>query len=480
MLVGLLLTTAAVASAQAITQNLKACATSYDPNVNYFPETISSSLPLSKLTYTYSKNYKTIVNSFSNETVVLYQCGTPKPTVPGATVIIPVPIQNVTIDSTTIVTYLELLGQRNAIKYTTSGTNGYISSPCIQAIMANTPTAIQETDDKNPANQITQIQSTQAYFQYYSSIAANVSNAVTFPASADPGEFGRAEWLGFVGSFFNLEAMANNITNTLVSNYKALSANANQAPFKPIVAWIEYDQAYAGSAGFPATPASWKVNANDWQRNLTTGAGATFFTPPAGSKGVLASTYGVSYTYTKVEDLLADLSSVDIVVDESFYDVNSTDFATSFNDRAEFLGGASAHKFVSNGQIYMYNRQVSPTNGGSEEFEAGTIEINVMLADLISATHPDALPTYTRTFLRNIFNEPEVVVTAKECVNSNAPLELPVVSGFVAPTATALGAVSTGGAAGAGATGASTTSKSGAWTFSGVSGVFVGALALLF
>ncbi|KAI8620268.1 hypothetical protein BC830DRAFT_1196364 [Chytriomyces sp. MP71] len=155
---------AAKASAQAITLNLKTCAseTSYDPNVKKL-ETISNCawqklrqlipapalslaclfagsptpqttkkidpqqyftvLPLSILKYAYYKNYKTIVNGLSNETAVLYQCGTLKPTVPGVAVVVPVTIQN-------------LLGQRNAFKYTTSGKNGKISSPSIQVILA--------------------------------------------------------------------------------------------------------------------------------------------------------------------------------------------------------------------------------------------------------------------------------------------------------------------------------------------------------
>ncbi|KAJ3032125.1 UNVERIFIED_CONTAM: ATP-binding cassette sub- D member 4 [Siphonaria sp. JEL0065] len=147
----------------------------------------------------YSTNYKTIVNKFSNETIVLYQCGTPKPTVAGATVTIAYPIQ-----STTVVTFLELLGQRKAIKYTTEGNSGYITSPCVQALVASG--VIVETDSKNITKGIAQVDSTGAYFNYMDSAAIHYTNSVSFPASADPGVKGRAEWLGFVASFFNQEA----------------------------------------------------------------------------------------------------------------------------------------------------------------------------------------------------------------------------------------------------------------------------------
>ncbi|KAI8833528.1 hypothetical protein BJ741DRAFT_612344 [Chytriomyces cf. hyalinus JEL632] len=469
---------ATVAVAQAPTANLQTCVAEADYNASYdyFPEKISNRAVSKNLKYTYNNNYKTIVNSFSNETIVLYQCGTPMPTVAGATVVIAVPIQNMTIADTTIVPYVELLGKRSALKYATGGTLAYISSPCVQAEIAANPKSFQEIDSKNITAGIEQIRSTDAYLHYYGSYTANVTNDITFPASADPGVMGRLGWLGVTGSLFNLEGLANTVSNTIYDNYDALSKNANKASFKPVVAWIEYFQAYAGSDTYPATPASWSINAAQYILDYTTAAGATSFVPTSSAfKASGAAMQVTKYTYTTAADLLADLKEVDIVIDLSFYDVNTTDFGKSFGARADFLTeSTNEHKFIQKRQIYMFNGETSPANGGSSFFESGTVEINIVLADLISATHPETLPNYNPTYIRNIFNNDPDVVTASQCADFKIAAVAPVVKDFVAPTATALPVVS----ATAAASPKATASKSAGVVNSAVAGVV--AFAALF
>ncbi|KAJ3231685.1 hypothetical protein HDU81_003573 [Chytriomyces hyalinus] len=471
---------ASVAVAQAPTANLQTCVAEADYNASYdyFPEKINNRVVSKNLKYTYNNNYKTIVNSFSNETIVLYQCGTPKPTVAGATVVIAVPIQNMTIADTTIVPYVELLGKRSAIKYTTGGTLSYISSPCVQAEVAANPKSLQEIDSKNLTAGIEEIRSTDAYLQYYGSYTANVTNAVTFPASADPGVMGRLSWLGVTGSLFNLEGLANTVSNTIYDNYDALSKNANKASFKPVVAWIEYFQAYAGSDNYPATPASWSINAAQYILDYTTAAGATSFVPTSSTfKASGAAKQVTKYTYATAADLLADLKEVDIVIDLSFYDVNTTDFGKSFGARADFLTESTPeHKFIQKRQIYMFNGETSPANGGSAFFESGTVEINIVLADLITATHPETLPNYNPVYIRNIFNNDPDVVTAAQCPDFKVAAVAPVVKDFVAPTATALPVIS----ATAVASPKATTSKSAGVVNSAVAGVVAVAALFMF
>ncbi|KAI9349553.1 hypothetical protein BDR26DRAFT_628315 [Obelidium mucronatum] len=421
-LVGSLLAADTVA-AQAVTTNLQqGCVTNYDANTDYFPEKIDTA-NLTNLAYTYSKNYKTIVNKFSNETIVLYQCGTPKPTVAGATQIIAVPIQNLTLGDTTVVNFLELLGQRSAIKYTTSGTSGYISSPCVQSLVASG--AIIEVDSKNKTQGIQQIDSTNVYFSYMSSLGKNVSNYVSFPASADPGVKGRAEWLGFAASFFNQEAKANNIASAIATNFAQLAAAANAKPTKPIVAFIEYQAPY--SAEYPA---AWKIAGHDYQSDFITAAGATHYLP---SSSVGATVSGATkqatvYSYNNSAAFLAALAPVEIVIDLSFYNVNSTDFTTSF---AITAANSGAYKFIQNQKVFFMNNQINAANGGNNWFEAAVAQQNVVLADLISATHPEVVgSSYVPTFLRNAYTSTkQTILTAKECTGDvKAALPLPVVA----------------------------------------------------
>jgi hypothetical protein len=137
------------------------------------------------LSYTYNKSYKIVKNSLSNETIVLYQCGAPRPTVPEATHFFTVPVTKVAISDTTPVTYLELLGVRSSIKMTTGGV-AYITSPCIQA-QTNTSNAVVDVDTKVEATGLAQLASVDVVFAYFDSFSAKSNNTVSFPASSDPG-----------------------------------------------------------------------------------------------------------------------------------------------------------------------------------------------------------------------------------------------------------------------------------------------------
>ncbi|KAJ3072977.1 hypothetical protein HDU98_002459 [Podochytrium sp. JEL0797] len=423
--------------AQAPTTNMQTgCVTNYDATIDYFPEKIDSA-NLTNLEYTYSKNYKTIVNKFSKETIVLYQCGTPKPTVAGATQIISVPIQNLTISSTTAVTFLELLNERQSIKYTTSSTLAYISSPCIQEMVAKDPNAIIEADDKNMTRQIEQIDTTDVFLHYMNSVAANVTNAVSFPASADPGVKGRLEWIGFLGSFFNKEALANNVSSAIMTNYAQLAAAIPSSAAKPLLSWVNYQAPYSA-----AYPAAWQINQAAYQLDYSKAAGASVFTPPASTDPTIKgeSLQQTTYSWNNSAGFLAAVAPLDIVIDQSFYNVNSSSFMTSFMIAS---ADTDKYKFLSKKAVYMLNREISSVNGGNNWFEAGNVLINVVLADIISATNPGVLPKdYARTFIRNVFDEAQVVLTASQCKSTTEALAVPIVK--LGAAATTSGALSMG------------------------------------
>ncbi|KAJ3263077.1 hypothetical protein HDU76_012320, partial [Blyttiomyces sp. JEL0837] len=162
---------AEVEAAAAITTNLKGCVADgqYDANTDYFPEKVNLT-NTAYLAYTYDKNFKTITNKINNETIVLYQCGTPKPTnIPAKAQVIAVPITNVSIGDTTIVTYLELLGLRTTIKFAEDGTESYISSPCVQA-EKGTANEIKAIDTTNATKAAEQLASVNVAFEYSANV----------------------------------------------------------------------------------------------------------------------------------------------------------------------------------------------------------------------------------------------------------------------------------------------------------------------
>ncbi|KAJ1566107.1 hypothetical protein HK405_010945 [Cladochytrium tenue] len=397
-------------AATAPTTNLQSCLTStYDSTIDYFPEKLNQTSDSSDLTYTYSNSYKTIYNAIANETIVLYQCGTPKPNVT-ATRIISVPIANVSISDTTMVTYFELLGLRSSIKYSTGGVS-YITSPCVQSA-ANTSSGILDVDSYNTTHALEQINSVSVSFGYYDTLTSEANNSVSFDASADPGVLHREKWLGFVATFFNLEATANSVGNTLLTNYQCLNSSARSLnTASPKVAFV----AYSAPSQYNNNTASWSISASQYKKDYVSDAGGQFFIP-----GNVSTT--VSYTSSSA--LLAAVSDVDILIDETYGGSDAATFYTNFG-----TSSSATYKFVQNKQIWMTDKTEN-ANAGDDYYEAGIVEENVVLADFISVVQPKLLTAaaYNTTFLRNIFTSSSPTILSAACSNYSAPLALTVVS----------------------------------------------------
>ncbi|KAJ3414454.1 hypothetical protein HDV05_006547 [Chytridiales sp. JEL 0842] len=425
------------ADAAPITENLQRClnAGEFDSNTNYFPQRIELSAylvfslvlcvmdhghtlavkmandPTSNLAYTYANSYKVITNSLSNETLVLYQCGAPRPTVAGATRFIPVPVTKVAISDTSAITYLELLGVRNTIKMTLGGAE-YITSPCIQA-QANTADAVIDVNTRNQTAGRAQLASVDVVFHYFSNFAASANNSVAFPATADPGVVRRVQWLGFLASFYNLEATANTITNSILGNYNCIASNINTTTTtRPKVALVQYE----GPSDFNNQTATWQISADQFEIDFVTAAGGSFF-----SSNV---TGGIPrpVSFTSAADFTKAIADVDILIDGSFASTVLADVYKAYG-----LSDASTNfKFVANKQIWMGNRLISP-NGGYAYFESAVILNNVVLADLAAIIHPELLPAskYTPTYFRNLYTSPtQVTLTAADCKAPTGALAL--------------------------------------------------------
>lgn len=101
-----------LASAQQTSINNSACVQNYnaatDGNTDYFPNKVDAD-DATYFKISYHNNYKLLVNSYTNETFALYQCGTPVPTgLANGTKVFPVPVSNVAVMETIVVPYLEV------------------------------------------------------------------------------------------------------------------------------------------------------------------------------------------------------------------------------------------------------------------------------------------------------------------------------------------------------------------------------------
>ena len=231
------------------------CVTDADPNTDYFFDKV---VPVASKTWSieYFNTYKILksITSSSNETYLLYQCGTeiPQDEIDNGNhaAFVQIPVSSVGIGVTTIIPQLEQLGVVDSILAFTTNPS-YVSSPCLLENIAEgnvivlqsrdeydnytaTPDVTQETLDRL-ANTIGFID------EFTTSPPFNESIRVTeYLETTNAAIF---EWIKFFSAFYNLEAKANEIFDTTETRWDCVSKAASLAVTsddKPNVLWMTY------------------------------------------------------------------------------------------------------------------------------------------------------------------------------------------------------------------------------------------------
>ncbi|KAG0057274.1 hypothetical protein BGZ83_000064 [Gryganskiella cystojenkinii] len=382
------------------------CAIKFDPTYNYFPSASQTHVDNATLfSVTYKNNYKVVTNSFTNNTFVLTQCGTTPPAASlfsNTTVFFNVPVKNVASLATTAVSYLEMLGERKAIKAV--DTEGLVSSPCVQHGLEGGE--IIGLEDTNLTLRATQLQSVDLIFSSFSSDPATANKTVITSEVNDPGPLNRAEWLEFYSTFFNLEEFAQNLTASINNNYNCFKTAATAQSTKPLVAWTSYVAPYGNNTAY------WQFSTTvtaPYKQALTTDAGATFF------NGTGVNKFNTSAA------LLDAIKDVDILIDETFTGDNLAAFFTNYG-----LAANSTLKFVQNKAIFREDGLVNPNNG-RDWFAAAVAMDDAVLQDIIRAVHPEVLPAGTTyNWIRNIAkSETSRLLTSANCTATDSSKPVP-------------------------------------------------------
>jgi len=276
-------------------------------------------------TVKYENAYKIVTNTIADETYVLYQCGSPKPTKAGAKVFA-IPIKSVAVQDVTSLTYIQMLADTTSVKFVDS--LDLIVSPCIA--LANT-TGQCESLASEPAALQSDLDSVDLVFGF--SADPSRPNAAVFSATGTPGSVNRTEWLNYVSLWYNKEAQAIPTSKAIVDNYECISKAAAPLATKPIVAWTDY----APPADFNGNQATWSVVSPAYKSAYTKDSGAT----------ILANK-----TFTDSAEFAKYVSNVDILIDESF--LGTETFAGFL--KAYGLTETSNLKFVTNKQVYRTDK----------------------------------------------------------------------------------------------------------------------------
>ena len=390
-----------------------------------------------KFTVTYYDTYKVVVNEVANITYVLYECGSDKPdgatdaTVPEDAVYFQVPLTSLSVSETVPFAFLEALGVVDRVH----DVSGYVTSACGQKLVECGRVAPDYVDFATFAlNQTSVDEGKRVADGIILGSAGKDAGApvLAFDAENDPGILKRAEWIKYLGLFFNKEKEAAEVYAAIVESYEEVKEQeAAAAGAEPVIAWVSH-YSYEGEEHFDVSFAGYKTELiGDVSGKLPFESAQAVVDAIPGTRLGQLSNDTVEFAWEAVAGeetfeskeaaeaaFLEFLSGVDAVVDESYaLDPATYDFA------AEYGFAVPADVLV-----YRIDGKLSEGNG-YDWFESSFVRPDLVLRDFqriaASARQGANVEGFEFQWLRNVDEKP-VVVTPSECVRIKSCDQKPV------------------------------------------------------
>lgn len=171
---------------------------------------------------------------------------------------------------------------------------------------------------------------------------------------------GRAEWLLFMGSFYNQTDRAQQVFNEIVMEYDSIKTLISEGSHKPLIL-----------SGLPYKDSWWVPGGKSYMANLIADAGGDYIWKDNPSR----ESFVVSLENAMVKATQADL----------WINTGQT------NSIQEILESDERFKIIPALQkkmVYNDNKQMNPT-GGNEVWETGAANPQDLLRDLIHIFHPE-------------------------------------------------------------------------------------------
>eukprot|EP01065_Artemidia_motanka_P029058 TRINITY_DN349_c0_g1_i1.p1 TRINITY_DN349_c0_g1~~TRINITY_DN349_c0_g1_i1.p1 ORF type:complete len:626 (+),score=237.96 TRINITY_DN349_c0_g1_i1:75-1880(+) len=456
----LLMAPLCAAQAPSVKINNQGCVVDYDSGLNYFPSSLQVSIDfqsngaptpvqfqqtpepgsnITKIDFSelwsveYHKTYKIVtVNNTRGSTpvpaFVLWYCGTPKPEagapgVPEGARYFEVPVKKAGFPGSVAVQFAEILGLQSEIDLIDMT---YITSACLQKLETCDP-PIEHHRLRTPGWTEAALRQELIFTDWWGTGATGTARDVPFDATVDPGPLHRAEWVKFMGLFFNQESHASTVFEHIKNDYQylknAAEAHASQVGSRKKVAWITY--------------ASWlgqyQIDNHPYKVAYVSDAGATAVAFPTVDNCTVS---GTKLSCSNTDALKAALTAAgaDVLIDESYAPDPAAYGSSEFLSRYGFTQAeASSFPFLANGHVFrldLTHSDARPGAGGGQKglawFEQAVPNPHWVLSDLVRVLHGDDLTLCDRRFLRRIqvaTHEPTVPVSHEHCQRSCAEVQ---------------------------------------------------------
>lgn len=177
----------------------------------------------------------------------------------------------------------------------------------------------------------------------------------------------RAEWLKFIGAFFDKEYEADSIFSTIETNYTALQQKAKNVSTEPTV-----------FCNLPFKEVWYMPCGDNYMAQLIADAGGNFLW----KNDTIANGLNLSLDY---EAVYAKAASADYWINPGF--------AHSLKDIKQMDSKNVNFGAYKNNKVYNNNLRNTAADG-FDFWESGTVSPDVILADLIYIFHPELLPNH--------------------------------------------------------------------------------------
>ncbi|MBV5260490.1 ABC transporter substrate-binding protein [Synechococcus moorigangaii CMS01] len=366
------------------TPTADACVENYDATVDYFPDKVAPEFAMG-FQVEYHNHYKVVTvrqpweTAQQDLTYIFVQCGTPIPEAYPAATIVEVPTNRVIALSTTYLPHLDVLGYLENLVGV--GDRQLIYSPEIRA-------AIEAGDIQEVGNleldreAILSLQPDVILNYRLDASEGNNTSAldslgltvVLDAAHLEPTPLGRAEWLKFTALLLNKEAEANEIFGAIANRYQAL---VNQVKDLDTTPTVLSGSPYQGVWYVPGGKSYVAQLFRDANVNYPWDATAARLSLPLDLEAVLNRAQDADLWLNVNPDWQ---TSADIFQEDQRYELFTA---------------------VQNQQVYAANNRVAP-GGGNDFWEGGTLNPDVILADVIKIAHPDLLPDHELFYYQHL------------------------------------------------------------------------------